>query len=293
MTTHEMTAPGNPDVRRLAQYRRALKLPEHGVFEWVNPAAGVDQPVDVSVLVTCHNYARFVGDALRSAFEAAIAPLAVEVIVLDDASTDESLACIRALVDSALVPMRVMRTWWNVGVSRARNLALARSRGEFVFILDADNTLMPDALVNLHAHARARQADAAYGPVQRVAEDGSLLDRVSDRPFDPGFLVAQGNYIDAMALFRRRALLDVGGYDVHLLRRIAGWEDYAVWLEFARKGYRVAFHHEVIGRYLLKSGSMLQTITTAEIARARALFVRRYRGLIAGPRRSRDQSTGT
>lgn len=265
MTTHGMMAPDEPGVRRLAQYRRALKLPEHGVFEWINPAAGADHPVDVSVLVTCHNYARFVGDALNSAFEAALPPLKVEVVVVDDASTDASLACIRALVDSAPIPMRVMRTWWNVGVSRARNLALAW----------------------------AQQADAAYGPVQRVAEDGSLLDRVSDRPFDPVFLVAQGNYIDAMALFRRRALLDVGGYDVQLLRRIAGWEDYAVRLEFAGKGYRVAFHPGVIGHYLLKSGSMLQTITTSEIARARSLFVKRYRGLIPDPRRSRDQSTRT
>lgn len=266
---------------RLAQYRRARKLPAHGFFEWVNEATAAEDRIDVSVLITCYNYRRFVGDALQSAFDAAHQSLKVEVLVVDDSSTDDSLSHLRMLMRQAPLPMRVMKTWWNVGVSRARNLALARSRGEFVCILDADNTLMPDALTHLHACARAQQADAAYGPVQRVAEDGSLLDVVSDRPFDPRFLVEHGNYIDAMALFRRSALVDLGGYDIRLLRRIAGWEDYGVWLELARRGGRVGFHPGIIGRYLLKSDSMLQKITPQEMARARALFLRRYRGLLA------------
>ena len=262
---------------RLAQYRRAVKLPRHGFHGWTNKRRSGSKAIDVSVVVTCYNYERYLERTLQSVFAAAAPTLSVEVVMVDDDSSDTSLSVARRILRNAPIPMRVLHNWWNVGVSQSRNMGLGQSTGEFVFILDADNTIEPGALVNLVDCAQRAKADAAYGPIRRVTPEGLELEAVSDRPFDPEFLIHQGNYIDAMALFRRTSLLAIGGYDVELLPLIGGWEDYAVWLEFIRRRYRVAFRPRTVGRYLVKPDSMLRQITEDEQMRALQFLRSRYR----------------
>lgn len=268
---------GERPARLLAQYHRAALLPDIGVRVWHNDAQR--RPVDVSVLISSHNYADHLGSCLDSVFASQPGPLQFEVIVVDDCSADTSLTLLRDRLATSPWPMQVIATWWNVGVSRVRNLALRRASGAFVFILDADNRIVPEALARLHARITEEGAAAAYGPIERALADGTPQGTVSDRPFDPAFLAGHGNYIDAMALFRRADLLDIGGYDLELLRIIGGWEDYFVWLELAARGRRVAFDPGPVGRYLVKPDSMVNRITEAEYASALRLIHARYASL--------------
>lgn len=258
------------------QFHRAALLPEYGVRKWSNQLAHDVSHVDVSVLVTCFNYEQYVEIAVRSVFPSAADPVRVEIVVVDDASSDGSLALLLRLLAESPLPFRIVRPWWNVGLSRARNLALRNARGTFVFILDADNAVAPSALARLHALAQTEDAAAAYGPIRCVTTDGENAGWLSDRPFDPAFLRNQGNYIDAMAMFRRDLLEEIGGYDVDLLRTIGGWEDYVLWLELAVRGCKVVFDGEVMGTYLTKPDSMVSRITTSELESAERLLRSRY-----------------
>jgi glycosyltransferase involved in cell wall biosynthesis len=262
--------------KRLAQYYRALSLPKEAVHHWQYHAPDPQAPVDVSVLITCFNYNNYVEKAIESVVQAAKHAPPIEMIIIDDHSTDGSLTVIQNAAKKTNIPTHILQTDWNVGVSHARNLALHRARGEYVLILDADNTIYSDALNNLYQRAKKEMADAAYGPIQRIHPDGSLDSTLSHQPFNPRVLIEEGNYIDAMALIRRESLLDIGGYDIHLLRLIAGWEDYAVWLEFAARGFHVAFDPEPIGTYLIKSDSMLRKISSKEIQLTSAFLKTRY-----------------
>lgn len=266
---------GERSDRLYAQYRRAKFLPNFAASRWNNLAwRGAKQP-HISVLITCFNYARYVQKALLSAANAASPDLEVEVIIVDDASKDESNTVIRAVSLALPIPVRLLRPWWNVGLSRARNLALAHARADYVFILDADNTIELDGLRLLRERILLENADAAYGTIQRIFVDGRIDGYMSDGPFDPKKL-AKGNYIDAMAMFRRQALVELGGYDVELLRVIGGYEDYDLWLEFAAQGRKVAFEPELIGQYLVKPDSMVNEITYAEKRAVHAHFVEKY-----------------
>src|SRR6516162_6773931 len=91
----------------------------------------------VSVTIPCFNQARFLSDAIASVRRQRYAP--VEIVVIDDGSTDESARIARAAA------VRLARQA-NAGISAARNAGLEMARGEFIVFLDADDELLPDAV---------------------------------------------------------------------------------------------------------------------------------------------------
>ena len=251
---------------RLAQYHRAKALP-NWALSFCRSSKGVT-PVDISVVITCFNYDEYLESAVNSVVEAALfnERLMVEILIFDDCSTDNSFSVAKALSQSCALPISIIRPWWNVGVSKGRNLSFFHARGDFIFILDADNMLAKNSLSDLYQCAIAEKADAAYGPIRRILPDGGEHSWVSNVPFDPDILRQQGPYIDAMALFRKTTLVSLGGYNINLLKIIGGWEDYNLWLRLADDQYKVSFcKNTVIGNYLYKSNSMVKKISYKEI----------------------------
>lgn len=90
----------------------------------------------VSVLIPCHNNEAFVGEAIESALGQTYPN--IEVIVVDDGSTDKSLQVIKNYRDQIK-----WHTGPNRGACAARNTAFSLSQGEFVQFLDADDILLP------------------------------------------------------------------------------------------------------------------------------------------------------
>src|SRR5439155_25020344 len=93
----------------------------------------------VSVIIPCYNAGRWVGDAIRSALNQTYTN--VEIIVIDDGSTDDSLEVIRAFKDKVR-----WKTGVNHGPCAARNLGLGLAQGEWVQFLDADDLLHPQKI---------------------------------------------------------------------------------------------------------------------------------------------------
>ena len=105
-------------------------------------AKGIDAPRRVSILINNFNYERFVADAITSAF--AQTHDNIEVIVVDDGSTDGSLDVMRSL--QALYPDLKIITKENGGQASAMNVGFAACSGDFVVFLDSDDMLDPDAV---------------------------------------------------------------------------------------------------------------------------------------------------
>src|ERR671911_2120937 len=92
----------------------------------------------VSVVIPCYNQAHFLGEAIESVLAQSYPRF--EIIVVDDGSTDDTSKVAARYPGVRYVYQN------NQGVSAARNSGLARSEGEYVVFLDADDRLLPEAL---------------------------------------------------------------------------------------------------------------------------------------------------
>ena len=238
---------------------------------------GAEVPT-VTVVVTLYNYADTVEEALRSV--ALATGEAAEVVLVDDSSTDGSLvAAESAFARLSWLPATVISRSHNAGLPAARNLAVDHARGKYVFVLDADNAIYPHALERL-ACALDDNPDAAfaYGICEKFDGSGAT-DLESWLPWQPERL-RLGNYIDALAMIRRSALRQVGGFTTD--ERLHGWEDFALWCAFAQRGLEGIFVPEITARYRRSVNSML-TATNIDATEAWALLVELYPFLLEEP----------
>jgi glycosyltransferase involved in cell wall biosynthesis len=93
-----------------------------------------------SIIITSHNQASFIRDAVDSALAQLHGPQ--EIIVVDDASTDGSQAILEEYVNT----VRLIKLQNNVGAGSARNVGIEAAHGEFLVFLDGDDVLLPWAL---------------------------------------------------------------------------------------------------------------------------------------------------
>jgi succinoglycan biosynthesis protein ExoO len=110
----------------------------------------------ITVLIAAYNAEGFVGRAVASALTQSLAPL--EVLVVDDASTDDTVAVVRQLA-GADSRVRLITLPQNGGPSAARNAGLDAARGEWVAVLDADDAFMPQRLQTMLSYAVESGAD--------------------------------------------------------------------------------------------------------------------------------------
>ena len=95
----------------------------------------------VTVVIAAYNAEKFIRQTLESALAQSLND--IEVIVVDDGSTDDTQSIVSGLSDCRLKVLRQA----NSGVSAARNAGLAAARAPYVFFLDADDLLLRDALL--------------------------------------------------------------------------------------------------------------------------------------------------
>jgi glycosyltransferase involved in cell wall biosynthesis len=201
----------------------------------------------VSVVIPCFNHARFVGEAIDSAL--AQTGGAVEVIVVDDGSTDDSAA-----IATRYSQARLLRQP-NAGLSRARNAGLQVCNGEVVIFLDADDRLLPNAATSaLRAFRRHPLAAMVFGRCELIDTDG--------RPLPTNLPVVRANHyqellqrnyiwMPAMAAFRRSALVAVGGFDP----KVDASADYDMYLRVSRTAL-VGGHDDLVAQYRQHGGNM-------------------------------------
>jgi glycosyltransferase involved in cell wall biosynthesis len=220
-----------------------------------SPAYSQARP-DVSVVVPVYNQGSFLIDAIDSVVACAGADHpSIELIVVDDHSTDDSLTLAQHVLDDReWLPWLLVGRAANGGPSAARNTGFAHARAPYVFALDADNVLYPNGLRVLaeRLDASPESVVAAYGLLERFDETGAL-GLTSHLPWDADLLVIDG-YIDTMALFRRQACSDLGGFAEPT--GVGGWEGYDLWLSAAERGWRADLVTQVVGRYREHPGSM-------------------------------------
>src|SRR5436190_9760642 len=122
----------------------------------------------VTVVVPAYNLARFLPEALDSALAQDLPTDALDIVVVDDGSTDDTPAVLERYADR----VRVVRQP-NGGLVRAVARGLEGVRGDYVALLDADDTWPADRLARHVAHLETHGSVAlVHGDMQLVDADG-------------------------------------------------------------------------------------------------------------------------
>jgi glycosyltransferase involved in cell wall biosynthesis len=108
----------------------------------------------LSIITPMYNRETVVDRAIRSCLSQEFDDF--EIVVVDDASTDASVAAVERFSDDRI---RILRHSTNQGVSVARNTGMASARGEWFVYLDSDDELMPGALATINRRARSLDDD--------------------------------------------------------------------------------------------------------------------------------------
>jgi hypothetical protein len=213
----------------------------------------------VSIIVPTRNRSAMLAQALRCALGQR--SVGVEVIVVDEASNDDTPRMLASIQDPRL---RVLRHNIPTGVSTARNLGVEASQGEWLAFLDDDDLWAADKLAcQLDAAARAG-ADWAYAGAVVIDLQGRILrggpppDPVAVVELLPRYDVIPGggsNVIMKRALWAR-----TGGFDP----RLRNTEDWELWLRLSKHGPPACAPVPAVARRLHGANS---TLDVAEIVR--------------------------
>jgi len=201
----------------------------------------------ISIIVPAYNEADVIEGALASL--AALDYPDLEVLVVDDGSTDETL---RRAVEwegqHGNVEFRVL-TKSNGGKATALNTGIASSRHPFVFCMDADSRLEPGTLRKAMQHFEDASVGGVAGNV-KVENRGSLITRLQALEYieglnlprrAQGFVAAVNIVPGPVGLFRREALDEVGWYDTDTFA-----EDADLTLKMVASGWKVVYEDTAI-----------------------------------------------
>lgn len=177
----------------------------------------------LTVIIPNYNYADYVAETIFSVYRQSYLP--IELIVVDDASTDASLKVIDDALSKApsnIQRQNVLTHTTNQGKLAAINLALEQSRGEYTIILDSDDLLTEGyAMRCVDELNRVREQDPAVGFVYTdcylIDAEGERLDRGRSTAFDRAKLLTM-SFIPEPAVTLTSILKEAAPYDVEIRR---------------------------------------------------------------------------
>jgi len=179
-----------------------------------------------SIIITTHNRPKLLRRAVESAFAAGAN---LEVIVVDDASTDET-----ATVCRDLTGIKYVRVERNQRVAGARNLGLLASSGQYITFLDDDDVRLPGSLdKQIKLLETNSEAGLIYGQAILVDQSGTPTNQSYPRICHQGDVLWEllgQNFIPCgTAVFRRSCIDRVGLPD----QSLAGIDDWDLWIRIA------------------------------------------------------------
>ena len=218
----------------------------------------------VSVVIPTRNRSKLLAITLGSVLRQRDVEL--EVIVVDEASTDDTRDVLAGLGDTRV---RTVRHETPHGVSAARNRGAAEARGEWVAFTDDDDLWAPEKLARQIHAAEAADRNWSYAGSVNVTDDLQIVHGLPPPP--PEEVVAALPRYNAIpgggsnVVVRRETLLRAGPFD----SRLRNTEDWEMWIRLAKAGPPAWVRSPLIGYRVHASNS---TLDVAEIVRGARLI---------------------
>jgi glycosyltransferase involved in cell wall biosynthesis len=209
----------------------------------------MDLPPLVSVVIVNHNYGRYLANCINSVFAQTYPN--IEIIVVDDGSTDHSLKVLTAYSDRIRIIQQDNR-----GPSAARNAGILKSKGEWIALLDSDDYWQPEKLHEQSKYFTEPAVAMVFCGAEYIDDSGSLLGDThpvvaSDLLPKLATFTSPPICGGSTAVLRSVCLQELGGFDETLSRG----EDLDLWIRIAAQ-YEIRAIPTPLARYRIHPGSI-------------------------------------
>lgn len=223
--------------------------------------------MDVSIVVTAYNYARFIDECLDSCLSQNGTTLKYEVIVVDDGSTDDTPALLARRSDPRLYVLRIE----NSGIELASNQGFGVARGRYIVRVDADDALEPDYLARMEPMLE-QGCDFCYADYTIIDGDSVPKEVVRLPEYDPEEVITRGDFLATGTMYLAELLRFHGGYASQT--RNSGLENYELIIKLVAAGAKGVHLAAPLFKYRRHSINMSAVRVDSIIAYGRALFER-------------------
>ncbi len=196
-------------------------------------------PPEISVVIPCYNYGHYLPDAVGSLMEQTFQSF--EVIIVNDASTDNSLQIAQSLADP-WKGIRVVHLSNNVGTAAALNAGIKQTYGKYIAVLSADDMMRPYRLADFYRLQLENPHSFIYDDLILFGTETDKLAGTKKAgkdvifplpPYDFEKLIHK-NGVHAGIMYPRQAWVETGGYPGEMGK---GREDWAFNVALGIKGY--------------------------------------------------------
>jgi glycosyltransferase involved in cell wall biosynthesis len=234
---------------------------------------------DVSSVIALYNGATHIIDALESMLQQTEPPL--EIIIVDDGSSDESLAVIAAFMDDRAQAAKLITIvkQENSGQGSARNRGVAEAKGAFIAFLDQDDSWEPTHIAHLRTFFDSRpKLGWVYTDFNEFDESSRFIQRnfLRQKNYAPpessifGLMSADMMMLPSSSLIRKVAFAAAGGFDT----QFRGYEDDDLFFRIFVAGWSFEFDADALVNYRIHPDNSSRGLS---FPNSRILFYRKYR----------------
>jgi glycosyltransferase involved in cell wall biosynthesis len=227
------------------------------------PAAHPVKTPAVTVAIPCYNAERWIGEAVQSALDQDLPD--VEVIVVDDGSTDASREKVRAFGDRVKLLEGGHR-----GGNAARNTALHAANGEWVQFLDADDYLLPQKISA--QLAGAGDEEVIFSPVFFEQDGQRTASAVNPKRSPESLWLAWEFPQTGGCLWRKSALVKIGGWN----ETTPCCQEYELYSRAVQAGFRFRYAEAVGAVYRVWSDATLCRKDPTQVVAVRTELYRQF-----------------
>ncbi len=213
--------------------------------------------VKITAIIPVYNGRKYIKSAVNSVISQTLMP--VELIIVDDGSTDQSLDEISDI--STSFPVKII-TQKNSGQSSARNNAASKAVGDYLAFLDQDDEWYPRHLEKLmYPFLLNPELGWSYSDLDEIDENGLIISKQMIKHSGVGMehpkmqlislLSADMFILPSASLISKHAFLEVGGFD----EQLSGYEDDDLFLRMFRMGYNNVFLNESLSKWRIYGAS--------------------------------------
>lgn len=207
----------------------------------------------VSVIIPCYNSEEYISECIKSVLEQDY-PL-IEIIVIDDGSTDRSISAIKKYSSIILIQQE------NSGACVARNKGIEVSKGKYIKFLDSDDKFEPN-IIGIQVGLAENLSDntIVYGDYYILRDEKKVFQSTLISVEDQTEQIIMNDLLISTPLHRKDMLLKVKGFD----DRLHHGQEWNLHVRLSSQGYSFFHHKDIVFQYRIHQSE--NRITTNRLA---------------------------